>query len=113
MTDVILFIFGAVGAAAYAYPMFRTSRAAGEKYAFEALLVSIALGGIVTTVSVPALGHWQPWTLKPDPRLTAMILGLLVNPLIPPLKDALIPPLVERITAAVGLAMALVTGGKK
>lgn len=109
VTDVILFLFGAVGAAAYAFPMFRAARAAGEVDALWAFLFSLGLGGIVTVVSVPALGHWQPWTVKPDPRLTALIVGLFVNPLIPPLLKSLIPPLVEWIT---GIVVAI-AGGKK
>lgn len=85
MNFMLLYLFGAIGAAFYAFPTFLASRSAEDTHyiALSTLLFSVFVGGIFGGVVTPFLGHRWPWTIDPVPYPLALGVGLLANPLLP------------------------------
>ncbi len=85
MHQPLLYLFGAIGALIYAFPMYLAAAAAVPpgKFAFIVMLFSIATGAILAPLLVPMLGHRWGFLVQPEPYPLAVAVGLLCNPLIP------------------------------
>jgi nucleoside recognition membrane protein YjiH len=91
MNNPLLYVFGAVGALIYAFPMYLAAASAEPpgKFAFTVMLFSIFTGAILAPVLVPALGHKWDFLVQPEPYPLAVAVGLASNPLMPIVIDKL------------------------
>ncbi len=88
MNDPLLYLFGAVGAVLYAFPMYIaaisvTPPAQPPRFALVMLLFSVFVGGIVSPGLTLMLGYIKGFLVKPTPYPLAVAVGLAINPLSP------------------------------
>lgn len=109
MIDLILYVFGGVGALLYAFPMFLAARKAGDGDALPIFIMALVVGALVADPLVAVIGAHFAWMVRPDGRPLAFAIGLLVNPVAQPLVKTLAPLVVEYIA---NLFRALIGGAK-
>ncbi|MEG3084817.1 hypothetical protein U1707_14280 [Sphingomonas sp. PB2P12] len=109
MSDIILYVFGGVGALLYAFPMFLAARRASDADALPVFVLALAVGAIIADPLVAVLGSHFPWMVKPDGRPLAFAIGLLVNPVAQPLVKTIAPLVVDYLS---NLFRALIGGVK-
>jgi hypothetical protein len=107
VNELILYVFGGVGALLYAFPMFLAARKGGDTDALPVFVVALIIGAVVADPLVAVIGVHFPWMLKPDGRPLAIAIGLLVNP-VAPLIVKTIPPLIAEGAVR---AIRIITGG--
>jgi hypothetical protein len=106
---VILYLFGAVGAAFYALPMYLAARKGGDGDALPILIMAVIVGGLIADPITRVLGARFVWMVHPDARPLAFGVGLLVNPVAQPLVRTISPLVVEYVA---NLFRAAIGGGK-
>ncbi|WP_267396201.1 MULTISPECIES: hypothetical protein [unclassified Sphingomonas] len=109
MNDLILYVFGGVGALLYAFPMFLAARKAKDGDALPIFVMALVVGALVADPLVGVIGAHFTWMVRPDGRPLAFAIGLLVNPVAQPLVKTLAPLVVEYIA---NLFRALIGGAK-
>ena len=109
MSDLILYVFGGVGALLYAFPMFLAARKAGDADALPIFVMALVIGAVIADPLVAVIGAHFPWTVRPDGRPLAFATGLLVNPVAQPLVKTIAPLIVEYLA---NLFRALIGGTK-
>lgn len=104
MRDVLLYLFGGVGALIYGFPMYLAaiSLVPPARFAIAVLLFSVFVGTMLAPVLVPMLGHRWSFLVDPEPYPLALAIGLVANPLA--------PIFIRKLT---GWAEAYNIGGKK
>jgi hypothetical protein len=85
MNDHLLYIFGAVGALIYSFPMYlaAASSVPPAKFALVIMMFSVFVGAMLAPVLVPLLGHKWNFLVDPEPYPLAVGIGLASNPLMP------------------------------
>ena len=85
MTDILLYVFGAVGAFIYAFPLYLTAASAVPpgRFAVAVLTFSVFVGAMIAAALVPLLGARWPFLVDPAPYPLAVGVGLAANPLVP------------------------------
>lgn len=85
MTDeAALYLFGAIGAAFYGFPLYLASRKnKDEAFGLPILLFTIAVGSVFGGVVTPFIGAKAAWTVDPSPVPLALGVGLLSNKWLP------------------------------
>ena len=85
MNDLLLYVFGAVGALLYAFPMYIAALSLDPpaKFALHMLLFSVFIGALLAPSFTLLLGSWKPFLVTPTPYPLAVGIGLAVNPLAP------------------------------
>lgn len=85
MDDLLLYVFGAVGALLYSFPMYiaAISIIPPSKFALHTLFFSIIIGATISPILTIVFGNHWPFLVVPIPYPLAAALGLLVNPIAP------------------------------
>jgi hypothetical protein len=85
MHDILLYIFGGVGALIYSFPVYLAAMGLEppSKFALASLAFSVFVGAIIAPVLVQILGHRWPFMVLPEPYPLAVGIGLAANPLVP------------------------------
>jgi hypothetical protein len=109
VNELILYVFGGVGALLYAFPMFLAARKAGDGDALPVFILALVVGAVIADPLVVVIGAHFAWTVKPDGRPLAFAIGLLVNPVAQPLVRTIAPLVVDYIA---NLFRALIGGTK-
>lgn len=85
MTDILLYVFGAIGALIYSFPVYLAALqlVPPARFAAVVLVFSVFVGGVIAPVLVLILGHRWPFLIDPEPYPLAIGIGLGANPLVP------------------------------
>jgi len=85
MTDPLLYLFGAVGALIYGFPMFLAaiSTVPPTRFALASLAFAVFLGSVAAPVLAQILGNRWSFLVDPQPYPLAVGIGLVANPLVP------------------------------
>ncbi len=85
MSNPLFYLFGALGALIYAFPVYlaAVSTVPPGKFALVAMVFAVFVGGVLAPVLVPLLGHRWPFLVQPEPYPLAVVIGLACNPVMP------------------------------
>lgn len=85
MTDPLLYVFGAVGALIYSFPLYLSALnlVPPGRFALPVLIFSVFVGAVLAPILVPMLGGRWSFLVDPEPYPLAVGIGLGANPLVP------------------------------